>query len=609
MFRYVAAVWNPDCNDQSATAERLTIELRRASPDWHVLFSVPGVRVLCAGVRAGSTQATVLPDGCGILLGTVFDRLDAEGNAPAKASFGRMEVRELVQSDGRALIERYWGRYVAVLVDQPRRSCFVIRSPTGELDCLESVIGGVSVYSSAAEHLTIARGLGESVNWGFVAAHLATTLPETRQTGLSDVSRVLHGECVAFRDAEGMRRQYWHPARFVGQDLIEDPAVAAEMLRRTTRACVHAWASCYDGILGMLSGGLDSSIVMCLLADAPSKPRLACLNYRNPYDKVTDERRYAKNISDHIACPLLECEQDATFSLRGLVDLPRMVDPSLTIFEIRDAAFSAQVARDHGAGAYFLGHGGDQLLFQFGAQYVCGDYVHAHGLRPSLLAVALDAARIGGGAWWSTLMQGVRDGLRRDTLSSVLGQFEFSPFLTPDAAALVKRERLYIPNWFDEAKRMPSGKCWQIFGLSLHDDLYSPAAAEGDPEYVFPLLSQPLQELVLRIPSYVLTFGARDRGLARVAFQADVPQENLRRRGKAFVDDFSKEILITNRSFVRELLLDGHLVREGIVARDKIERALSGDFGKGLGHSIDLLDCATTEAWSQTWAEPASIAA
>jgi hypothetical protein len=57
-----------------------------------------------------------------------------------------------------------------------------------------------------------------------------------------------------------------------------------------------------------------------------------------------------------------------------------------------------------------------------------------------------------------------------------------------------------------------------------------------------------------------------------------------------------------NLSFLRELLLDGSLVREGIVSRIRLERELS-ESGVTRGNEVaSIIKAVRAEAWMRNWA-------
>lgn len=603
MFRYVATVWNASCAEQEAVAERVQVQLLRGAERWQEIFRARGLRVYCTGLNGRSIAAYPLAFDAGVVLGTVFDEIDADQVAARRAIFDERATKRILASDGRELIERYWGRYVAFIRACDDRGVLVLRSAAGEIDCLTTSVDGIRLYFSGTEHCPVFEAARRSIDWQYVAAQISTAMPETRRTGVAHVERLLHGECAIVRGNEVELRNYWNPVTHATAAPIEDRDEAANLLSRTTRACVNAWASCYDSVICMLSGGLDSSIVVNLLAKVPRGPGVVSLNYRNQYDAVSDERMYARMAAERAGCLVMEHDSQV-FDLHALLTLPRRAEPIWNVFDVGRADFERDVARRHAAGAYVLGHGGDQIFFQNGAQYICPDFIHVHGPTLRVLPVALDAARMEGRALWPTLAQGLRDSFRNDAAASVTRAFRFSELVAPEVIDAVRKSRLFLPTAFDAATRMPPGKCWQVFGLSLADEMYTCCARDDDPEYVSPLLSQPMQELCLRIPTYVLTCGATDRGLARRAFAADVPSVILRRRAKASVGDYAKAVVMANKALLMELLFDGCLVKERLLDRAVLDKTFCGDgLATGLVSPAEILGVAGTEAWLRGWTQ------
>lgn len=600
MFRYVALAWSEDSELDKATAEMLSRQMSSSVLRWTTALDRPGLRVYCYGTRRGSSNVYPLPDGTGIVLGTLFRR--RRGDSVARLTLTMREAQAIHASAGLNLVEQYWGRYVAFFQSCDSGTIKVLKAPTGELDCQSTAIGGVRVFFSRADHCPLLKPRAFSPNWSYLAADLAVgMLPETRETGVNEIQRVLRGECWWIRHGRIERRQYWHPYSFVTGERMDDPDLAASELRYTTHECVRAWASCHDSKLAMLSGGLDSSIVVGALAANSADSDVVCINYRNAHDPVTDERRFAREVTKEAGFALIELEQSAGFSLAPLLEMPRLAAPCQPISELCNSARERELSQKYHASAIFTGHGGDQLLFQNGAQYVCADYVAAYGLGPKAVSVALDAARIARDALWPTLIHGIIEGYRRDTLAPIMRRYAFSQLLTPEATDEVRKKRLFLPSWFESSGRIPTGKCWQMIGLSFPNDLHGAYASEDDPEYVFPLLSQPLQELCLRIPTHVLSVGGRDRGLARRAFARDVPASILHRSSKGFVDDYLKELLAANLPLIKSLLCDSTLVKERIVDSAMLDKALQLDQSMGMGNAIEIIQLASTEAWLRAW--------
>ena len=117
-----------------------------------------------------------------------------------------------------------------------------------------------------------------------------------------------------------------------------------------------------------------------------------------------------------------------------------------------------------------------------------------------------------------------------------------------------------------------------------------------------PLLSQPLVELCLRIPTYVLIKNGIDRATARRAFAPELPPEVIKRRNKGRIDQHIRNVLDANLDFVRDLLLNGRLVREGLLNRRNLEMYLTRERSPAdFEYSEILQEQLCVEAWLSRW--------
>lgn len=600
MFRYVGFIWNP-ADPLASEAHGSFARMMRGASGWRAVVELPGLGVFCAGESGGANAAEVLTDSAGVVLGTVFERDPSDTVRYRRATIDGAAAHRLQRTRGRALVDQYWGRYVAFIHDAAASTTWVLRDPTGDLDCMTTEHRGVRIFFSLMEDCPPLDDLSFSLNWDYLATLISMPLSQGYQTGLREVSRVLAGECLELRLDQSSRHFYWHPFDIIAAERISDPERAAALLHETAMASIHAWASRYDKILNLLSGGLDSSIIVGCLARA--HPRPSVTNFHTYYlaGSGSDERHYARMAADLAGYPLLESEMDADVSLQEMYNIPRTVAPTSTFIELGILARRRRVCRELGVRGLFRGSGGDQLLFQNGSRYVCPDYIFERGLRPSLFRVALDAAYMESDVVWAVLFRGLRDAISRDPLPMLTDKLTVSDILATDVRERVVAQRLSLHPWFASRRRISPGKYWQVFGLSTPYGMSSSFADPSDPDDVHPLLSQPLLELCLRIPTYVLASGGVDRALARRAFAAEVPLPILNRRIKGEVHLFPKVLYATNRAFLRELLLSGTLVNEGILDRQRIERVLNDSpDASDLASPTTLLSLASVEAWLQT---------
>jgi asparagine synthase (glutamine-hydrolysing) len=594
MYRYVALIWNAADPAATTVANLIAARLRATSAAWQRVFDADNVTLFHSGVGGGACETRLLERSAGAICGTLFPR----ESQPARVS------------DCRTLLERYWGRYVALLRDATTGAVSVLRDPTGTLPCFVTHHKGVNIVFSDLESC-LALGLPRfSINWKFIAAYVPYSALQIRSTGLNEVTEIQPGECVRFGRGTLHRELLWSPLDAPRRGLIEDPATAIAAVRETVRNCVHSWASVHDSVVHNLSGGLDSSIVLSCLMDAPIRPQVTCLHYFAPASGE-DERKYARLAASHCHAELVECPLDpARLELERLLHIRYTPRPWFYIYDLEQGPVESRVAAERAATAIFSGSSGDGLFVQARAELAVADYLRNRGVSLPVLQVALNAARITRTSVWPILRRGISRHLERPVRNG-LSEMDVVRTLVPHAVfEAARNDDSLIHPWLADIQGIPPGLRWHILSVSIPPAFYNTSDRAMEVERTPVLFSQPLIELCLRIPSYVWISGGRDRSLARDAFARDLPAVIVRRTQKGAIDRHNRKLMDRNEAFLREMLLDGLLVKEGLLDRSRLERLLSRasvaldfEYNEVLRHHL------CTEIWLRRWASlPASAA-
>jgi asparagine synthase (glutamine-hydrolysing) len=604
VFHYIGLIWDSTSAETSAAAREMELLLlHRCSTHWSCGLRETGVAVFHAGARVGSSDIYRSEGQPLLVLGKLFERYHDDGIAPASAAINSTTSALIVESSARKLVQHYWGRYVAFTHDRNTGTTRVLRDPSGCLPCFFTTYRGVNVIFARPQDCTSIGVPSFSVNWRFVSAFLAYRALQIRKTGLVEVAEVQPGECIAFSGRGYTKDLYWRPLEVASTNLIEDAADAVLALRATTRACIHAWASCYPSIVHTLSGGLDSSIVASCLADAPNRPAVTCLNY-NTETSEGDERRFARLAAQRSGFHLVEKATDPrSIDLRHVLNVAHSPRPWVYTYYLEHSSFEMELARERNAAAIFTGAGGDQVFYQSLAIAGVNDYVTLHGIGPGLMRVAWNAARMDGRSIWSILGEAIGQSLGHLKNSSQTCPQEAKSLLGGRVLEIDRTDDDLRTPWLIGSERVPAGKRDHIRIMCVPPAFYDPLLPNEFPERTFPLLSQPLIELCLRIPSHILTSGGWDRAIARRAFAAKVPREILRRRHKGSNTDHLKHLMQSNIKFIRELLLDGLLVRHELLDRHRLEEVLSDESAVAATAFEELEDYISTEAWLRHWTD------
>jgi len=610
MYRYCAILWNPADTDASASARFLAGRLHRASADWDLVLDADGVCAFHSGAERGSCETRVLSGECGAVFGRVFRSGHELETHVAGQPLNRDESARIVSSRGMHLVQRYWGRYVAVARDTASGETFVLRDPSGALPCFVTSWRDVTIVFSDIESCVALDALSFSINWKYIAAFVPYSALQIRDTGLNEVSEVQAGERVTLVGKALEHRSLWNPVEIARGELIEDPPTAVAQVRATVSTCAHAWASLHRDIVHNLSGGLDSSIVLSCLATAPTSPRVTCLHFYSTSSNE-DERRYARLAADHFEKELITCAlDDVDVRLDRLARIRHTPKPWFYLYDLMHSPLEARLAQEKNATGIFSGAGGDALFLQARADLAVADYLRRRGFGPGVVGVALDAARITRSSIWPILRQGVARHLKRGT-TGPLGEYVEARSLIPPAVFQAARDddNLIHP-WIRAAGEMSPGVLWHVLCLSVPPVFYDSFGGENEVERTPVLMSQPLIELCLRIPSYVWITGGRDRAIARRAFEPVLPALIVRRQQKGAIDRHNLRIFDTNEAYLREMLLDGLLVKAGLLDRTRLESYLArGASHAGFEYNDVLRHHLCTEVWLRRWSESRQRAA
>ena len=589
MLRFLAFVWDPGCESASLQVQQLSQSLT-AGEEWADSFLAHGLRVLHTGQDRQFPEVHRLGDSRGVVLGRVFVR-----RAPPSA----LRVEEL--------IDTAWGRYVAFESDPDSRAVKIVRSPAGALDCFYAHLGTVQVFFCDVADYVALNAAPASINWPWMATLLAYPRHAlgAAATGIRGIEQLQPGECfVCMAGGKTSRRLLWNPFQIAAAQPIDDFAAAAAAIHEATQLVVSSWAGCYRRIILLLSGGLDSSIVLSCLRGSQAPPEIHCLTYYSHSCITGDERFFARLSAERAGVALHEVEeQTAETDLTQLMRLESNAIPWTYILYVRHSVHEGRFAAATSADAIFSGTAGDQIFFHGPAVLAAADYLRRRGCFVGFISYSLNVARRNKLSLWSVLATAARDRFstpRYDSRQDV----ESPNRLTTRQAFEEADGRPDIRHyWMPFASGVPRGKLLHVMMTDCPQDLRDPFGAANYPERVHPLNSQPLIETCLRIPTDVLTHAGYSRAAARHAFADDLPAAVLSRTSKGYIDSLNAQLLERNLAWVRELLLDGQLVAHGLIDRRKLEALLTREQIRLSPAAGEVLcEHLSYEAWLHNWA-------
>ena len=556
-------------------ASRLDLDLVFQSDSLTVLANPTAAPLVLSGQR-------------GVVVGTVFHRSGNLENVCNVAS--NVVAADAIEKE---LVRSYWGAYVAFACEHPRRGARVFRDPSGSLGCYWNRADGVDVvYSDVALAQALGLITGEPDPTS-VAHHLTFRALRVERTALAGVHEVLPGTSVTL-DGAGAAASVcaWTPWVFGKRDSqIADRSEAIALLRAETQRCVSSWAEHFPSILHELSGGLDSSIVAACLSGREGA--LSCINLVTP-DPGADERSYAQRVADRIDAPMRTAKLDVAGSdLAGLAESMTVRPGSGMLYQVLDRILTG-AAEQAGADACFSGGGGDHIFCYLQTAAPAVDALRRHGPGMVFLRSVRDLAGLHDCTAW-------RAG--RLALTKACRPLRSWP---RDIDFLAKDRAPTSPDphpWLEPPPGALHGQQEHILSLTAAQGPLASQIHHGRAAICYPLLSQPLVEVCLRIPSWMWISEGRNRAVARDAFADQLPPTILQRRTKGDFGGFQGALFEKHRNDLAGLLLDGWLASHGLLDREAIEAYLKSSTPLKDYRFSRLMDLATAEVWARSWLE------
>ncbi|MFL6603957.1 MAG: asparagine synthase-related protein [Steroidobacteraceae bacterium] len=604
MYHFIALLWNAEDSSARAAAMQLREKLYRSERPWESPLSADGMNVFVLPPSDPALRSYVLTGETGVVLGRLFRTDLSNLHLPPGGQVDEVASRQIVRTAGQHLTHAVWGGYVAFVRAHGGRSAYVIRDCSGKIPCYYTQFGDITLVFADVADLAPLELPAFTVNWDYLAAFLYSSQLQVRACALKEVKEVLAGDRLEVRVSAVSQTVIWDPRSICRQRWILRYEDAVEELRKIVQGCIDAWANTYDPILHSLSGGFDSAVVLGCLRKSPSAPNIMCLNYfaAAVHD---DERSYARLAARQAGVRLVELPMESAgdrFDSR-LLSGPRTTKPAVTdLFRALEIEMVNRVAAETGARTLWTGQGGDHLFLQTADFSSAGDYLATCGLRLGFIAAVRDAAHLSRQPYWFVLKSALKSGRFSQPRSQTLVR---KPWLI-DPAVLPENRDAYVAHpWTADAADLPLGKQMQIRLLGEVTNRHRPIPGFEQAPQHHPLLSQPLMEVCLQIPTYLLIRGGRERALAREAFTDRLPAEIIRRRDKGSIISHAMQMLRQGEDFVRELLLEGVLANAGVIVRSHLEPYLVKRQPLREDHLLPLLACIAAEVWTRRWTNSA----
>ncbi len=518
-------------------------------------------------------------------------------------------IPHLYEEHGLDFVERLEGMFALALWDG--RRLVLARDRLGKKPLVWTRLDdGTFAFASELKALLTLPGVRREPDLAALDAYLALGYVPGERTGLRGIHRLAPGHLLVVEDRSERTQRYWHPAPSNTVLLGEEEGI--ERVRAEVGEAVRRRLVADVPLGALLSGGLDSAIVVAQMAQATAEPvRTFTVGFA---DAAYDERPYARAVAERYGTRHEEVvlEPDAAETLPRLAeafDQPLGDEAALPLYLICEAA------REHVTVA-LCGDGGDESFagYERYAAMELGERIPAlpalaaaralerlpgarRERRGTLFRAArlLEASALPRSARYGHLMQvfpaSLRAELWTDDAVSEIGWIAGPAELLggPPAAGTVGLQLLDLETYLPGDLLPKSDIASMAHSLELRS----------------PFLDHRVVELGLSLPDSLLMQGRTGKVALRRAFAADLPESVAARGKKGFGLPLARWFRGELRGLAGDVLLGGELFRPAAV-----ERLLSEHAAGRADHGHRLWCLVMLELWRRRYvAEREPVAA
>jgi asparagine synthase (glutamine-hydrolysing) len=301
-------------------------------------------------------------------------------------------------------------------------------------------------------------------------------------------------------------------------------------------------------------------------------------------------------VAEALQARLVERYRDPRRVDVGRSEAWRLPRPTARSFGQDSTRLAAETAAECGAGAIIDGGGGDNLFCSLQSARPAADCLLSEAAVGRFWSTAETIAQLAQTATWRVAWHAWR--MKQGGCCQYRWPLD-RRFLSPDAIRASAGAAAHP--WLSSPGGALPGKAAHVALVAAAQSVAEGYDAEDELTLCSPLISQPLVEACLQVPSWLWYEEGLNRAVARRAFAAVLPEQTVRRRSKGAPDGFVAEIYAANRGTIRTMLLQGWLSRQGLLDLGALASALH-DPGPVRGHDfLRIMQLVDAEAWARSW--------
>lgn len=513
-------------------------------------------------------------------------------------------IVHLYEECGEKCVDQLRGMFGFAIWDQHLQELFIARDRLGIKPMYFTQVGGDFVFGSEIKAILMHPEVKRSVDTIALSQYLSLKYVPAPRTLFEGIESLEPGHWLKVRQGRVVQKQrYWELSFEKPSKILSEPEYIEQLLALLRETVgIHLRSDVPFG--AFLSGGLDSSTIVALMAEQLSSP-VNTFSVGFDGEGIQDELPYAQQVADAFGCShhTLKINSDDFIGLaeKVLWHLDQPIADQATIA----TQMVAKLARQH-VKMVLTGEGGDELFAGYaryaGERYspytswlpsIAGAGVRAIGKRlPGLrrAKIAIQALTIKDEAkrfsnWFPMFNDEAKAGLFASAyrhLSAGAAEIFGQHLARCNAKAPVDR-MLYVDS-----------KLWLVDYLLLRGDKLTMA---NSLEARVPLLDHKLVEFAGQLPANLKLNGSTRKYLLKQVARRLLPAQIIDRKKQGFPIPIERWLRREAAPMMRDLLSESCLRQRGYFDAEFVARRIREHTSGFADHSTELWGLMSFEMW------------
>jgi asparagine synthase (glutamine-hydrolysing) len=225
--------------------------------------------------------------------------LEAQGHSFKTRNSDVEVLLHLYEEKGQDLLHDLNGMYAFVLYDKGKGVLFGARDRLGIKPFYYTCKKGRFAFASELKSLLLLPWIARDIDFTSLYHYISLQFVPSPDTIFRDIKKLSAGHCFTYSLAERnfRARAYWDPDVTTSEERSAD--AWAEIIRESLENAVRRWTLSDVPFGCSLSGGLDSSSIVGLLASTGGKDiRTYSLGFGSPHEQKCNELPLARKVSE-----------------------------------------------------------------------------------------------------------------------------------------------------------------------------------------------------------------------------------------------------------------------------------------------------------------------